>query len=128
MQMPQVGVDVIEVERIREAVERFGERFLKRVFTSVELDYCFRMKDPYVHLAGRFCAKEAFAKALRTGIGRGVTWRQIEVRNEPSGAPYYALYGKARELLGRRNALLSISHTRQVAVAVCVLLETGGVP
>ena len=115
-----VGVDLIEVERIREAVARFGERFLRKVFTLGERAYCFGRADPYPHLAARWAAKEAFMKALGTGWGKGVRWTDIEVISG-GGKPYLVLKGRALELLGRRRTEVSLSHTKSYAVAVVLI-------
>ena len=114
-----VGVDLIEVRRVAQAVDRYGDRFLARCFTDAELAYCGRRAP---ELAGRFAAKEAAAKALGTGIG-AVGWLEIEVVRAASGAPTLALHGAARELagsLGLGQVLISISHTREHAIAFVV--------
>ena len=115
-----VGSDLIEVDRVAQAVERYGDRFLARVFTDAELAYCGRRAP---ELAARFAAKEAAAKALGTGIG-AVGWREIEVVRTASGQPTLLLHGAARDLarsLGLGQALISISHTREHAIAFVVL-------
>ena len=114
-----VGVDLIEVDRVAQAVARYGDRFLARVFTEAELAYCGRRAP---ELAARFAAKEAAAKALGTGIG-AVGWREIEVVRAASGQPTLALHGTARDLARSRglgHALISISHTREHAIAFVV--------
>lgn len=122
--MLRTGVDLIEIERIRNAIDRHGERFLTRVYTTAELDYCGSRIES---LAGRFAAKEATAKALQTGIWRdGVNWVDIEVtRNGASGAPFLALHhgaaAKAAEL-GLAEWSVSLSHDRARAIAVVVAL------
>jgi len=124
-----IGVDVIEVERIRQAVERLGERFLRRIFTEVERQYCAGFQDPYPHLAARFAAKEAAMKALGVGLWSGIPWTDFEVRNLPSGAPQLFLHGKARTRADERGvvqAWVSLSHDRTTAVAVVVLVGSGG--
>ena len=121
------GIDLVEIERIHQSVERFGERFLNRVFTAAEQAYCLRKKNAAESLAARFAAKEAGAKALGTGINHGVTWLEIEVVREPSGRPTIAFHGRAREIanrLGVQSAALSLTHTRDLAVA-SVVLEGG---
>ena len=115
-----VGVDLIEVERIKEAVARFGERFLGRVFTPGERAYCLEKSDPYPSLAARWAAKEAFMKAVGTGWGKGIQWTDIEVALK-DGKPHLVLRGRALEVLGRRRAEVSLSHTRSYAVAVVVV-------
>ena len=120
-----VGVDIVEVARIETAIKRHGQRFLKRVFTEREIEYCLG-KGPAAgaYFAGKFAGKEAFVKAIGTGIAAGVRWRDVEILNDPAGKPYLAISGAAREKmeqLGARNAVVSISHTKNYAVAVAIL-------
>ena len=119
-----IGVDVVETQRIDHSLERFGERFLHRVFTQGEIDYCQSMKFPARHFAARFAAKEAVSKAFGTGIGKHMGWRDIDVRKKDSGEPYVVLDGGARELAesrGINEVWVSLSHTDQHAVATIVL-------
>src|SRR4029077_16579022 len=119
-----VGVDIVETARIQHSLERFGERFLHRVFTQGEIDYCQSMKFPERHFAARFAAKEAASKAFGTGIGKSMGWRDIDVHREASGQPYVVLEGGAKQLAAERGvsaAWLSLSHTDHHAVAVIVL-------
>jgi holo-[acyl-carrier protein] synthase len=118
------GIDLVEIERIRRSVERFGERFLNRVYTAAEKAYCLRKKNAAESLAARFAAKEAGAKALGTGISRGVNWLEIEVVREPGGRPTIAFHGRALQRakrLGTRSAALSLTHTGTLAMASVVL-------
>jgi len=118
------GIDAVEIERIQQTVNRYGERFLKRVFTAGEQEYCLRKKSSAESFAGRFAAKEAGAKALGTGISRGVTWTEIEVVRERSGRPTMKFHGRAAEIaarLGVGNAALSLTHTKLLAMASVVL-------
>ena len=115
---------MIEIDRIRQTVARFGDRFLKRIFTSGEIAYCSRKKDSAESYAARFAAKEAGAKALGTGISHGVSWLEIEVRREPSGRPTLHFAGRAAQRaasLGVRHAALSLTHSRELAMAMVVL-------
>ena len=117
--MLTTGVDIIEIPRIKQTFDRYGERFLKRVFTPDEIAYC-RGRAP--NLAGRFAAKEATMKALGTG-GRGVSWKDIEVIRAESGAPSVKLHGRAKARAERLQVVeisLSISHSREFAVAFVV--------
>jgi holo-[acyl-carrier protein] synthase len=119
-----VGTDLIEIDRMRASVERFGERFLQRVFTSGEIAYCMRKKDAAESLAARFAAKEAGAKALGTGISRGISWKEIEVRREPGERPELHWSGRAAERareMGAVRVSLSITHSRNLAMAVVVV-------
>jgi holo-[acyl-carrier protein] synthase len=117
-----VGIDLVEVERVAQTVARFGPRFLERVFTPEELQESRRR---ITWLAGRFAAKEACAKALGTGIGAAVAWRDMQVLRQPSGKPSLRLLGDAAAraaALGVTQLDLSISHTHQYAIAIVVAL------
>ncbi len=119
-----IGVDLVECERIQHSLDRFGDRFLRRVFTDGEIEYSTTMKFPARHLAARFAAKEAFSKAFGTGIGKSMGWRDIDVRKKESGEPYLVLSGGAEELAkgrGVTNALITLSHTDHHAMAMIVL-------
>jgi holo-[acyl-carrier protein] synthase len=118
------GIDIVEVSRIAAAVERFGERFLNRVFTASEIRYCQSKQNAMERFAARFAAKEAGLKAIGTGWGRGVTWQDAEVGREPGGRPIICYSGKAAEFaakLGVRRASLSLSHTAEQAIAQVIL-------
>ncbi len=117
---------MIECERIEHSLERFGAKFMRRVFTEGEVAYCQSMKFPARHFAARFAAKEALSKAFGTGIGKAMSWRDIDVRKKESGEPFVVLGGGAESLAhkrGVRAVLISLSHTHQHAVAV-IALET----
>ena len=121
-----IGVDLVEVERIQHSLDRFGERFMKRVFTEVEIGYCQSMKFPARHFAARFAAKEAVSKAFGTGIGKAMGWHDIDVHKKKSGEPFLVLHGGAEALAKERamkSAWISLSHTEHHAVAM-VALET----
>ena len=113
------GVDLLEIERLRAALERHGERFLTRIYTPAERELC---AGNVASLAARFAAKEAVAKALGTGLG-DVAWTEIEILRAASGAPVLRLHGKAQALsdqLGLRQWSISLSHTREIAIATAV--------
>jgi holo-[acyl-carrier protein] synthase len=115
-----MGVDIAEVERVRRAIERHGEVFLRRIYTERERAYCEQFKNKYERYAGRFAAKEAAMKALGTGWRRGVRWVDLEVVREASGRPTLALAGEAGKIaaqLGVKNISLSITHTESQALA-----------
>lgn len=119
-----VGVDIVETQRIEHSLERFGERFLHRVFTEGEIAYCQSMKFPARHFAARFAAKEAVSKAFSTGIGSAMGWRDIDVHRQGSGQPYVVLAGGAQDLAARRGVSavwISLSHTDQYAAATAVI-------
>jgi holo-[acyl-carrier protein] synthase len=121
------GIDLAEVVRIRQSIDRFGGRFLNRVYTAAEQAYCLRKRNSAESFAARFAAKEAGAKALGTGISRGVTWREIEVLRQPGGRPTLQFHGRAAQVAARLGVVriaLSITHTAQLAMA-SVVLEDG---
>ena len=118
------GIDIAEVPRIRQAIERFGARFLERVFTPGEIRYCESKANRFERYAARFAAKEAAMKALGTGWNHGVRWRDCEVERMPGGRPTLAFQGKAAEFaarLGVKNAALSLTHTTELAIAQVIL-------
>ncbi len=120
------GVDIIEIKRVRKAVEGNRERFLGKVFTRDEIDYCEqRAAAKYQHYAARFAAKEAVAKALGLGFTNGIWWTDIEVIKDPNGKPSIKLYGQAEataQVLGIKSLNISLSHCKEYAVAnaVCI--------
>jgi holo-[acyl-carrier protein] synthase len=120
----RTGVDIVEIQRLEQVNPAIRERFIRRVFTPLEIELA---RGSYASLAGRFAAKEAVSKALGTGIGP-VSWQEIEIRRDPSGAPVLHLHGKAAEiarLLGLAVWSVSISHGRTHAVAMAVALGEG---
>lgn len=124
-----LGLDLVEVQRMREAIDRQGEAFLSRVLTSDEAAYCRFQAEPAIHIAARFAAKEAFSKAIGTGIGEGAGWKEIEVVRQATGRPELVLHGRALETarsLGVVGMHLTLTHTRITAAAVVVL--EGNIP
>ena len=101
MRIYGIGIDIVETERIADSIERFGERFLARVFTDAERAYCDRMKVPARHYAARFAGKEAVAKTFGTGIGAAVGWNEIEILREEHGEPYVILHGEGKKTAAR---------------------------
>ncbi|QEG34653.1 holo-ACP synthase [Bythopirellula goksoeyrii] len=123
LQIIGIGTDIIECLRIAQMIDRHGELFISRVYTPHEIAYCSTKKAATQHYAGRWAAKEAVLKALGTGWRKGISWRDIEVRNQPSGAPTIALCGGAREVLeksGIAKMHISISHCRSHATAYAI--------
>ncbi len=119
-----IGVDIVTVDRIEQAVERWGHRFLERIYTPAEIESCQQRARPAQCLALRFAAKEAFAKALGLGMRQGLRWRDIEVINDEFGKPSLLLHNQAQQLLESmeaRRTWLSLSDERQSALAVVVL-------
>jgi holo-[acyl-carrier protein] synthase len=119
-----LGTDMIEIARIEQSISRFGESFLHRIYTPAEIAYCQqKRKTAAESFAARFAAKEAAAKALGTGISRGVTWRELEVLRSPGQRPTLQLSGRAAAIaahLGVRHLALTLSHTRELAIAIVV--------
>ena len=119
-----LGTDLIETRRVQESIDRFGERFLERIFTAGEIAYCTRKKNAAESFAARFAAKEAVSKAFGTGIGAQLGWQDIEICKKESGEPFVVLHGKGKELFAARGAkqlLVSLSHTEHYAAATAVL-------
>jgi holo-[acyl-carrier protein] synthase len=118
------GVDIAEVPRIAASIERFGERFLRRVFTDAEIRYCESKANKSERYAARFAAKEAALKAIGTGLHHGISWKDVEVARQPGGRPTIAFHGIAAQFadkLGTRRAHLSLSHTKENAIAYVIL-------
>jgi holo-[acyl-carrier protein] synthase len=118
------GIDIAQVPRIQQSIERFGQRFLERVYTTGEMRYCDSKANRAERYAARFAAKEAAMKALGTGWNHGVRWRDCEVVRLPGGRPTIQFHGKAEEFaakLGVKNATLSITHTKEQAFAQVIL-------
>ena len=118
------GIDLVEIERIQQSMDRFGQRFLDRIFTRAEQAYCLSKRKSAESFAARFAAKEAAAKALGTGISRGVSWLEIEVVRAPGNRPDLRLHGRAAQFaarLGARRSALSLTHSTGLAMASVVL-------
>jgi holo-[acyl-carrier protein] synthase len=118
------GVDLAEVPRIRATIERFGARFVERVYTPAEIAYVERKANRFERYAARFAAKEAGMKAIGTGWSHGVRWQDFEVANLPSGKPTLRFHGAAAQValrLGVRNIALSITHTKELGMAHVIL-------
>lgn len=123
-----LGMDLTRIERVRRTLERFGDRFLARVFTRGEVEYCLRKSDPVPSLAARFAAKEAAMKALGTGAAQGVHFRDVEVARLPGEAPRVLFHGGAKhraESIGATSSSLTITHDAGVSAAVVILEKNG---
>lgn len=119
-----IGIDIIEVDRIRKAIENYGERFLTRVFTQNEIVYCEEFKESkWVHYAVRFAAKEAFSKAIGTGLTQGFKLNEVGIKNTENGKPEIELFGNLFEKWGKYKILVSLSHINSIASAVVVIEE-----
>lgn len=125
MSLYGIGIDVVEVDRIKSSLSEFGEQFLDRIFTPDEQAYCERQKNKELSYAARFAAKEAIAKAFGTGIGKSVGWREMEVKRMESGEPKVVLHGKAAELaesIQVSEVKISLTHAKHYAAANAVIL------
>ena len=116
-----IGVDVVDVLRLKKTLEKQGKIFLEKVFTEKEVKYCKSRKNPHEHFAARFAAKEAVGKAMQTGWKGHFRWKDIEVVNEPSGAPKVVLYREVSETLSNCTVHLSLSHTENTVVAFAII-------
>lgn len=121
-----IGIDTIEVPRIARSIATYGDQFVKRIYCEDEIRYCAGRPHAAEHFAARFAAKEAFAKALGTGVRRGFTWKDVCVLKEWSGRPFLELRGvmesRARHIIGADFALqLSITHTKEIAEAIVTI-------
>ena len=120
-----LGLDATDIGRIAETIERYGERFVHRIFTEGEVAYCMRRRVPAIHFAGRFAAKEAAMKALGTGHSQGVLWRDVEVVRR-GGPPQLQLLGGAGRrfaAIGGHSSLLTITHSDELAMAQVLILS-----
>lgn len=120
------GIDIVEVQRIHLAVERWGDRFLRRIFTPDEIRWCRRKRRPELSFAARYVAKEAVLKALGLGLRGGLRWTSVEIVNDELGAPMVRPSRHVVGLIGNKKLLISLSHTREHAVAVALLIDDPG--
>jgi holo-[acyl-carrier protein] synthase len=119
-----IGIDLVEVQRVQSALERFGDRFLRRILRPAEIEYCHKFPNRYLPVAARFAAKEAISKAFGTGIGSQLSWHDMEIDHRESGQPFVILFGGGQTLFtGRKGTCLhvSLSHTAHYATAIAVL-------
>lgn len=120
-----IGIDIIEIERIKDSVDKHGDRFLNKIYTNSEIEYCLSKSSKYQHLAARFAAKEAVYKALTTGWHEIATWQDIEISNEPNGMPVVTLKGKLKSFLSVDKSLkISMSHSRDYVTCVAIVYKT----
>ncbi len=120
-----VGIDIIEVSRIKKAIDNWGDSFLQRVFTPWEINYCSHKKFPEQSYAARFAVKEAVLKAIGTGYNSDIRWKSIEVVNTSLGQPTVRLGERIKRIIGNKKIVISMSHTREHAVASAILYEDG---
>lgn len=119
-----IGTDIVSVSRVQEALEKYGDRFKKRVFTDKEIAYCESQKNKYQHFAARFAAKEAGSKAMGTGISGGTTWTSIEVVKIAGGQPLLEFHGVPAEKYAGCKLHVSLSHTAEYATAIAIIEST----
>lgn len=124
MGIQSIGVDMVEIDRIARVMERHGDRFVQRVFTEAEIEYCAK-KTGAESFAARFAAKEAVFKAVGTGLREGMRWHDVAVLNNPLGKPELCLSGTTARMLSGKRVHLSISHSGNLAIAM-VVVESGG--
>ena len=118
-----IGIDLIEVSRIKQTIARFGERFRNRIFSTREQNFCESQNEKYLSYATRFAAKEAFSKALGTGLRGKISWRDIVVIDNEKSRPELEINGRAKKLLNERKTFLSITHTENYASAIVIIEE-----
>ena len=119
-----LGIDIIEISRIKKSINEFGDNFLKKVYTPKEIEYCSGKANKYQHFAARFAAKEAVYKAFSTSHQEGLSWQDIEITNEPSGMPVVKLNGKLKSFLSDNKDLkISISHTDNFVTCVAIIFS-----
>jgi holo-[acyl-carrier protein] synthase len=118
-----LGIDIVEVKRIKNLMEKWGDRFLHRVFTPQEIAYCKSKKTPEQSLAARFAVKEAILKAIGTGLSQGISWTSMEIANDKTGSPSVKLGKSIKDKIGDKKILISMSHTKEYAIAQAILVD-----
>ncbi len=118
-----LGIDIVEVKRVKKLMERWGDRFLHRVFTPWEIAYCRGKSSPEQSLAARFAAKEAILKAVGTGLSQGIRWTSMEIVNDKGGRPSVKVGKRIKDIIGDKKILISMSHTKEYAVAQAILAD-----
>jgi holo-[acyl-carrier protein] synthase len=120
-----IGIDIIEISRIKKSIEKFNDRFLEKIFTPGEIEYCLSKANKYQHFAARFSLKEAVSKALSTGWNNEFSWQNIEIFNEPTGMPYVKLTGKLESFLADgKEVKVSMSHSQDYVSAVAIIYKS----
>ena len=123
MSVMAIGVDIIETERIKKAIEHWGEHFLFRIFTPAEVAYCRAKQQSHYSFAARFAVKEAVIKAIGTGLTSNLRWTSIEIVNDKKGKAEVRLGERVKEVIGNKKILISMSHTHQYAIGEAVLID-----
>ena len=120
-----IGIDIIEISRIKKSIDKYKDHFLDKIFTPGEIEYCNSKANKYQHYAARFSAKEAVAKAMSTGWNNEFSWQNIEVFNEPTGMPYVKLTGKLESFLADGKELkISMSHSQDYTTCVAIIYKS----
>ena len=125
MQIFGIGIDVVEIDRIEESIEKFGDKFLNRIFTAEERSYCDSQKRPHVNYAARFAVKEAIAKSFGTGIGKELSWLDMTILRAPSGEPSVVFSGAGKIFMETKNIVsvkISLTHAKQYAAANAIAM------
>jgi holo-[acyl-carrier protein] synthase len=119
-----IGIDIIEIDRIKKSVDTFGDSFLNKIYTKNELDYCLAKHNKYQHLAARFAAKEAIYKALTTGWEKDATWKSMEITNESNGLPVVNFFGNLKDFISDdKDIKISLSHSDNYVTAVAIIYK-----
>lgn len=119
-----IGIDIIEIERIKKSIDTYGDSFLNKIYTQNELDYCLAKNNKYQHLAARFAAKEAIYKALASGWEKDATWKSMEIFNEPNGLPIVNFYGKLKDFISDdKDIKISLSHSDHYVTCVAIIYK-----
>ena len=119
-----IGIDIIEIDRIKTSIETYGNRFLSKIYTPIEIDYCNSKANKFQHYAARFAAKEAIYKALATGWQKDLHWQDIEIINQPTGMPVASLKGKLKKFLSNEMDLkISLSHSNNYVTCVAIIYK-----
>lgn len=119
-----IGIDIIEIARIKNSIDKFGDGFLNKIYTKNELEYCLAKQNKYQHLAARFAAKEAIYKALATGWEKDASWKSMEISNEPNGLPVVTFFGKLKEFLcDDKDIKISLSHSEHYVTCVAIIFR-----
>ncbi|MDA3844355.1 MAG: holo-ACP synthase [Candidatus Kapabacteria bacterium] len=116
-----IGTDIAETDRIKKSIDQYGKRFLKKVFSKTEIDYCESNAEKYTRYSARFAAKEAFSKAVGSGIGGDFVFNEISIENLENGKPKLILYGKMKEIYGMYKIHVSLSHTSDTSIAFVII-------
>ena len=128
MSIAGIGIDIVDIERFKNIMDEKGEKFAEKVFTREELEYFSGKKIKYIHMAGKFAAKEAVKKALPNGAEIGLNWSEIEILNQEDGKPYARLHGRAKKVAEEcniRQVIVSVSHTKGMAVSNALVVKNG---